>query len=616
MNFWSRLKADKMAMFCLSLILLVSAAGIFAPILAPHDPVKMNILQKYAGISQTYPLGTDQLGRCILSRLLFGIRTTILFALASTSITIAIGTLLGIISGFFRGKVDEVIMRICDMMLSFPAEVMILAIVGVLGPGLTNVVIANIIAKWAWYTRMIRSVVIQYTDKNYIRFAKVSGCSTGYIMRKHLFPSVSGEVAVLATLDTGGVILNISALSFLGLGVQAPIPEWGMMLNEAKNVMVTHPTHMLAPGFAILLIVAAFNFLGDSLHSAIHPKVFHKKKKGGRMNVFIPLLTGSKTPTSRCREIEEARWGTTARKGPISSTNHQWGMKKTPTDGRFTLLEVKKLSVNDTLSGKLIVKDASFALKENTCLCIVGESGSGKSLTAKAILGLTSPWMDVSGEAIFNGENLIGQSSRMMRKIRGQKICMILQDPMSAFNPLDTIEKQMIETFCENMEIKKKQAKDMARTALHQVHIHHPEQVLKKYPHQLSGGMLQRVMISIAMMVEPDIIIADEPTTALDSINQRVIVEQFKLLQEITGTSIIFISHDLGVAQYLADELLVMKNGECVEAGKAKEVFASPKHDFTQFLIDTRLSLTKPFQESMLREGRYVCEHCEYIQKL
>jgi len=163
---------------------------------------------------------------------------------------------------------------------------MILAIVGVLGPGLLNVVIANILAKWAWYTRMIRSVVIQYIDKDYIRFAKVSGCSTGHIMRKHLLPGVSGEVAVFATLDTGWVVLNISALSFLGLGVQAPTPEWGMMLNEARNVMITHPTHMIAPGLAIVIIVAVFNFLGDSLHSAINPKHIQMKKKGSRLNVF------------------------------------------------------------------------------------------------------------------------------------------------------------------------------------------------------------------------------------------------------------------------------------------------------------------------------------------
>ncbi len=265
----------------------------------------------------------------------------------------------------------------------------------------------------------------------------------------------------------------------------------------------------------------------------------------------------------------------------------------------MSLLEVKKLSVNDTKSGIQVVHDLNFTLEENSCLGIVGESGSGKSMAARAILGLTSPWLDVTGEAIFDGMNLIGQSNKTMRKIRGQKICMILQDAMTAFNPLNTIGRQMSETFRENLDIKKKQAIEMAEVALHRVHIHNPEQVLKKYPHQLSGGMLQRVMISIVIMMEPDIIIADEPTTAIDSINQRDIVEQFKMLRKITGTSIIFISHDLGVVQYLSDKLLVMRNGECVEYGKAKEVFCSPKHDFTKYLINTRLSLTEPFQQSM-----------------
>lgn len=284
--------ADRMAINCLAVISVFIAAGIFAPVIAPHDPLKMDIMHKYAGMSWTYPLGTDELGRCVFSRLLYGIRTTIFYAMITTFFTILIATVLGIIAGFFRGKVGEFIMRICDVMLSFPSEVMILAIIGVLGPGLLNVVIANIIAHWAWYTRMIRSVVIQYTDKNYIRFSRVSGCSTLHIMRKHLLPGVSGEVAIFATLDTGWVILSISSLSFLGLGVQAPTPEWGMMLKEAQNVMLTMPAQLLPPGLAILVIVASFNFLGDSLQSALNPKLF--KKKGGKLNVF----TRHKKPVS------------------------------------------------------------------------------------------------------------------------------------------------------------------------------------------------------------------------------------------------------------------------------------------------------------------------------
>lgn len=276
MKFWNRLKNDKVGIASLTIILLILLAGIFAPIIAPNDPTLINVKDKFMGMSLDYPLGTDQLGRCILSRLLFGIRTTVLVSIVTMIVTVAIGTLLGIIAGFFRGWVDELIMRLCDIMLSFPSEVMILAIVGIMGIGLKNVVIANIIAKWAWYTRMIRSVVIQYTDKNYIKFAKVSGCSTYHIIKKHLIPGAAGEIAVLATLDTGWVILNISALSFLGLGVQAPTPEWGMMLSEAKNVMFMYPMQMLPSGIAILIVVSAFNFLGDSLQDAFNAKKVYK----------------------------------------------------------------------------------------------------------------------------------------------------------------------------------------------------------------------------------------------------------------------------------------------------------------------------------------------------
>nr|WP_092070823.1 nickel/cobalt ABC transporter permease [Dendrosporobacter quercicolus]NSL48384.1 ABC transporter permease subunit [Dendrosporobacter quercicolus DSM 1736]SDM15092.1 nickel transport system permease protein [Dendrosporobacter quercicolus] len=272
MVFWQRLKQDKLAMLCLGIVGGVFLLGVLAPVIAPHDPLAPNLAVKYAGVSPDYPFGADQLGRCVLSRLLYGIRTTVGLSLVTMAATLLIGTLLGLTAGFFRGRIDEGIMRLCDVLLSFPSEVMILAIVGMLGPGLTNVVIANIAAKWAWYTRMIRSLVIQYTDRNYLRFAKVAGCSTGHIMRKHLLPGVLSDIVVLATLDTGWVILSISALSFLGLGVQAPMPEWGMMLNEAKNVMITHPQQMLAPGLAILLVVSAFSFLGDSIRDALDPK--------------------------------------------------------------------------------------------------------------------------------------------------------------------------------------------------------------------------------------------------------------------------------------------------------------------------------------------------------
>lgn len=263
---------DKMALICIFIIFTVCIMGIFAPFFSLYDPYEQDILNKYADISFTHPFGTDSLGRDVYSRVVYGIRTTLFLSLLTMVCTITIGTLVGLVSGFFRGFIDEAIMRVCDIMLSFPSQVMILAIVGVLGVGIENVIIANIAIKWAWYSRMIRGVVIKYRHKNYISYSLAIGSKKRFIIFKHLLPSVLAEVIILATLDTGWVIISISTLSFLGLGVQAPVPEWGAMLSEAKNVMILHPKQMLAPGLAILIIVACFNLLGDSIRDMLDVK--------------------------------------------------------------------------------------------------------------------------------------------------------------------------------------------------------------------------------------------------------------------------------------------------------------------------------------------------------
>jgi nickel transport system permease protein len=260
-----------MGMCCLVFLLLVFVAGMLAPWIAPCDPLAIDGKNKFAFCSGAHWLGTDQLGRDIFSRLLYGVRATMGFALIAMLATVSLGAMLGMLAGFLRGRVEAFLMRLCDVMMSFPSEVMILAIVGMMGPGLENVVLACVLAKWPWYTRMIRTITRQYVDMNYIYYARVAGYGTGYIIRRHLLPCAAGEIIVLATLDTGAVILMISALSFLGLGVQPPTPEWGMMLGEAKDVMVLYPWQMMPPGMLILLVVAAFNFLGDSLRDAFDP---------------------------------------------------------------------------------------------------------------------------------------------------------------------------------------------------------------------------------------------------------------------------------------------------------------------------------------------------------
>lgn len=267
-----KLLKDKVAVVALFIVFIVIIMGIFPEFFATNDPFEQDIMNKYEHYSWKYPLGSDNLGRCIYSRLIYGIQTTLFLSFLIMFCTITIGTIMGVTAGFFEGIVDEVIMRIVDIMLSFPSQVMILAIVGILGMGMENVIIASIAITWAWYARMIRGITLKYRHKNYMLYSTAIGSSNSFMMIKHLLPNIFSEIVVLATLDIGWVIISISTLSFLGLGVQAPTPEWGAMLSEAKAVMISHPEQMFPAGFAILIIVSCFNLLGDSLRDIMDPK--------------------------------------------------------------------------------------------------------------------------------------------------------------------------------------------------------------------------------------------------------------------------------------------------------------------------------------------------------
>ncbi len=267
-----RLLRHRGALITLSIIFLIAIIGIFAPFFAPNDPLKVDILSKFSAPTWKYPLGADQLGRCILSRIIFGIRPTLGLAALTMIGTMGLGLSLGLISGYFRGWIDEVIMRLVDVLLSFPSQIIVFAVVALFGVEIQNVVIASILIKWAWYARMIRTNVIKYRERNFVNFSKVIGNSESFILGKHLLPSIASETAMLASLDMGWAIINISTLSFLGLGVQAPTPEWGAMLNDAKEVFISNPLQMIVPGLCIVLVVSLFNILGDVLRDALDPK--------------------------------------------------------------------------------------------------------------------------------------------------------------------------------------------------------------------------------------------------------------------------------------------------------------------------------------------------------
>ena len=272
------LRNNKLALFGVIIIFLLIFIAIFAPFIAPHDPVDQELKKRLSSPSIEYPLGTDHLGRCILSRLIYGARISLPIAMTVIGITFAIGVTIGAISGYLGGVTDEIIMRIVDVLLTFPGLILALAIIAALGPGIFNAGIALVVVGWAGYTRIVRGSVLSVKEKEFVEGVRALGASDFYILVRHILPNVIAPVIPLAMLGIGYVILAVAGLSFLGLGAQPPMPEWGAMLNDGRAFMRSAPHLMIFPGLAIMVTVLAFNLVGDGLRDALDPRARMREK--------------------------------------------------------------------------------------------------------------------------------------------------------------------------------------------------------------------------------------------------------------------------------------------------------------------------------------------------
>ncbi|WP_408955860.1 nickel transporter permease [Natroniella sp. ANB-PHB2] len=271
LNFNSQLFSDKLAILGLLIIVSIIILGVLAPYLAPHDPIEVDLANRLQAPNQEFIFGTDHLGRCLLSQVLFGIRTSLAIPFFVLLASILISILLGTIAGYLGGKIDELVMGVINILLALPSLVLALAIAGLLGPSLLNLMIALVATYWVNYARIIRGLVLSIKQNEYILAAKACGASELRIIVKHILPNIISHIIVLATLDMGYIIISVSSLSFLGLGAQPPTPEWGVMLNTARSYFQSAPWLMFFPGMAILLVVLGFNLLGDGLRDIFDP---------------------------------------------------------------------------------------------------------------------------------------------------------------------------------------------------------------------------------------------------------------------------------------------------------------------------------------------------------
>ncbi|MGH8871646.1 MAG: dipeptide/oligopeptide/nickel ABC transporter permease/ATP-binding protein, partial [Acidimicrobiia bacterium] len=514
------------------------------------------------GGSMEHPLGTDTLGRDTASRLIYGARNSLVIAFFAVLIAAILGLVAGIAAGFSRGWLDALLMRLGDMQLAFPFILLAIIILGVLPDrNALHLILVLGIPGWILYARVVRSRVLAERDKDYVTAARAIGAGRYRLMTKYVLPAVWQVVLVIAMIDIGFVILVESTLSFLGLGLTPPTPSWGLILAEGRRNMIISPWLSILPGLAIMVTVLAINLTADGAADVLDPKL--KKGTFRRRRQKNPPLPSVVAP---------------ARSGAHDQ----------PAPAR--LLSVTELSVEFPLQDATVkaVRSVSFDVDREETLGIVGESGSGKSVTALSIIQLLdSPGRVTGGQVLFEGRDLTRIGDREMARLRGRKIGMIFQNPAASLNPVLSIGSQMVETGRAHQRIGSDEAREKAAAALLDVGIGDPEYVLTQYPFQLSGGMNQRVMIAMAMLARPDLLIADEPTTAVDVTTQAQVLEQLREITRQHRTVLIFITHDIALVREYADSIVVLYAGQVAERGPVEAVITSPEHPYTQALLES-----------------------------
>lgn len=593
-NFLKIVAKNRLAAFGGILLLIILALSILAPVLPLKEPNITNTADRFmTPFEEGHILGTDHLGRDLLSRLLWGTQLSLAVGFAAAFIAATFGSILGAIAGFYGQKTDNIIMRFIDMLMAFPYILLALAIVAALGPGLFNALIAVALVNIPFFARNIRGVTVTLANKEFIEAARLSGMSNLRILIVEIFPNLLPMIVIAMSTTVGWMILETAGLSFLGLGSQPPQADLGSMLGEARSALITNPHTSFVPGIMIFCIVIGINLFGDGVRDALDPRL----KKGSLIR-------------------------------PLPQTIYEGGHTQPQPSNK--LLSVQNLSIQFHVNQDVYQSsnDVSFEIQEGECLGLIGESGSGKSVTALSVTSLVAspPGVINKGSVNYKNQNLLALPYEELRSIRGNKISYIFQDPLTTLHPLHTIGDQLLEALqAHDSKLSASESISKSKDLLKSVQIPNPDNVWDVYPHQLSGGMRQRVCIAMALINDPELIIADEPTTALDVTVQAQILNILNSLRKERKLSILFISHDFGVISQLCDRVIVMYAGSIVEEGPVKNIMQQAAHPYTSELIKCVPQLGNkehalhsipgnPPSLNQLPEGCAFANRCQYKQ--
>ena len=564
-RFWNRFRRNKLAIAAGVFLLMLLSLVFLAPLLTTHSPSQAtNFADRLNRPSGEYWFGTDVVGRDIYTRIIYGTRYAFTAGAIAVFTALIIGIPLGLTIGFFRGWVDRIIMRVVESIVAIPAVVLAIAIIAVVGPGLVRAMFAIGIVYSMIITRLTRAEVFAAREELYVDGARAAGASNGRIMFRHILPNVAPALIVQTTLLFATAVLAEAALSFLGLGADADEASWGRMLDSARQSIDDTVWPAFPPGIAIFLTVVAFNIFGDGLRDS-----FGREARGGTVGVG---------------DVERTDLPDASTSSGVGTN----GLSVAPDPK--ALLSIRDLSVRFPRPGTTedveVVRGVDFDIAKGEVLALVGESGSGKSISALSVLGLVpDPGRASAGSIMLDGQELVDLDFNELRDIRGKQIGLISQEPSAALNPAYTVGRQIAEPLRYHLGMSKKEARARAIELMTRVGIPDPDVRIDAYPHQFSGGMAQRVVIAMALACGPKLLIADEPTTALDVTVQGQVLDLIGELADELDVAVLLITHDLGVVADLADKVAVMYAGEIVEVGQLKDVFHAPQHPYTEGLI-------------------------------
>lgn len=565
---WRRALGSRTLIAGTVLFAVILLLAILAPVIAPYGPNEQNLAGGLLPPSPDHWFGTDQLGRDVLSRMLFAAQTDLRIALAAATAPFVIGVTIGLVSGYFGGKTDWIASRVTDTVIAFPFYVIVIAIVFAVGAGEIGIIIAFALVGWTGYARVLRAMVSSLRDSGWVQAARGSGLSHKRVLLRHILPNVLPQALVLLASEIVLIMVAVVTLGYLGLGIQPPTPDWGTMIADSQQFITTHWWLSAIPGLAVVVTGISLSLLGDGIGDVL-------RVEGPR----VPSKRGSWRTRSRGQLVAEAGG---ARLG------------KAPVMAGTVRLRGLRIETTDAQRPREIVHGISLHAHPGEAVGIVGESGSGKSLTLRAILGMMP-----------RGTRVAGSGAEITL---GGPVGMVFQDPLTALDPLSQIGSQLREAVraaegSRGARGSQGAQQDRVLELLDMVGLPDRERIARSYPHQLSGGQRQRVVIAMALAGDPAVLLCDEPTTALDVTVQKQVLTLLDRLRRERGLTLLFVSHDLAVVASLCERIAVMRQGRVVETGSTQQIVNEPREAYTRALLNAVPQLPQLLSASAIPGG-------------